>query len=113
MILKLIPLRVWLFAAVLAVSAGASWWTLKTHDALQAEKARSALFEKQAADAKLAVEIERARSNADMLPVQQEQTDAKSRQDALEAMLEAISSADGTQDAPVAPVLLDALRGLK
>lgn len=113
MFLKLIPLRVWLFAAVLAVIAGAGWWALKTHDALQAAEAQAVLFKEQLKDARHALELERARSQADQAVIEREQTDAQSRQDALDALLDSIGSADATQDAPVAPVLLDALRGLK
>jgi len=113
MLLRLIPLRAWFAIAGVAVLAAIAWWGIGVYQAGQAALAQVVVLQQELAAANLALELERARAAVDAVAVAEEAEAVRTRQDAVDAILEEIDRAPVENDAPVAPVLRDALRSLK
>ncbi|WP_347139984.1 hypothetical protein [Paracoccus sp. SSK6] len=111
--LRLIPLRAWFIVAAVAAAAALTWWGVGVYEAGKAAMAQVVVLQRDLAAANLALELERARAALDASAVADEADAQLARQDALDTLLEDIDRAPSSADAPVAPVLRDALRSLK
>lgn len=111
--LKLIPLRAWLAAGLIAIVAAVAWWGVGVYRDGQEAQAQVLVLQREVAAAQAALALERARTAADTAAVEEEAAAEQARQATIDAILDSINRYDPASDAPVAPVLLDTLRSLK